>query len=497
MNQLLVIFLLFTPIIGILLLCLTRNNQTRIIRMIGVLATIPSVIIALSLFLEKLGGASLKKYEVVANWFQLGHESNEFIFEVAFELGLDGFSVAMLVMTAVISCLAAIIATKIQSGAKNFYILLLLLEVGMLGVFLAQNLVLFFIFFEITLVPAFFLIGKWGFEKSRKAAFRFLIFNGIGSVFLLFVIVMLLAKLGTTNYTQVAQLIASGVIEETLLMGLFICLMISLAVKLPVFPLHSWLVDVHKEAPIPVVMIHAGILLKIGAYGMIKFGLGLFPEQFKQLAFVLIILGVVNFIYGAYIALHQTDYRLVLAYGSISHMGIVLFGIAALNEAGLQGAMFQIISHGMITALLFLVLGTIMERFGSADVFKLGGIAKGMPIASGFLLFGALASLGLPGLSGFISEFLVFVGLFNVYPIIAAIATLGIVLTAVYMLKATLKMTYGEANRSFKGIADMKRLELIPTIILSAFIIIIGVFPNVLANVLQETIQIILVGFGG
>lgn len=497
MNSLIIPIIIFTPLIGALLLLLINRAETEKIRWVGILATIPSVLFAVSLFIEKLNGASLAKYNILLDWFHFGHESNGFIFDIAFELGVDGLSVAMLVMTAVISTLAAIVATKVKSGAKNFYILLLLLEVGMLGVFSAQNLVLFFIFFEITLIPAFFLIGKWGFEGRRKAAFKFLIFNGIGSVFLLFVIVMLLSKIGTTNYAAIASVIQGGAISEAMAMGLFICLMISLAVKLPVFPLHSWLVDVHKEAPIPVVMIHAGILLKIGAYGMIKFGLGMFPNQFEQIAFVLIILGVVNFIYGAYIALNQTDYRLVLAYGSISHMGIVLFGIAALNEMALQGAMFQIVSHGIITALLFLILGTIVERFGTADGEKLGGIAKGMPIASGFLLFGALASLGLPGLSGFISEFMAFAGLFEVYPWIGAVGTLGIVLTAVYMLRATLKITYGSAHRDFAGIVDMSKLELVPTVILSALIIVIGVYPNILANVLQETIQIILLGFGG
>ena len=262
--------------------------------------------------------------------------------------------------------LAAIASIYIKKEWKGYFILFLLLEVGMLGVFAAENLVLFFLFFEITLVPTFFLIGKWGYFEKEKAAFSFLIYNGIGSAILLIVIIVLFAKTGTSNMSILAALMASdspqllSAFSDPLKMGLFIALLIAFGVKLPIFPLHTWMVRVHVQAPTPIVMIHSGILLKIGAYGLIRIILGIFPEQFRELAGFIALLGVINLLYGAFLAFVQDDFKMVLAYSSISHMGIVLIGLGALNEAGIQGAIFQVVSHGLISALLFFLSGCLL-----------------------------------------------------------------------------------------------------------------------------------------
>jgi NADH-quinone oxidoreductase subunit M len=257
------------------------------------------------------------------------------------------------------------------------------------------------------------------------------------------------------------------------------------------------MLKVHVEASPSVVMIHSGILLKIGAYGLIRFGLGLFPAEFEKLSVMIAILGVINLLYGAYLAFIQTDFKMVLAYSSISHMGIVLIGLAAMNAAGIQGAIFQMVSHGLISALLFFLVGVLYERTDTSLIENLGGMAKGMPLAAGFLLAGALASLGLPGMSGFVSEFMAFLGLFKEMPVIAAVGTIGIIMTAAYLLRAVLGMTYGKAHREFTGVPDLKGVEFVPVVVLMLLIVVIGVFPSVLSSPLHSTLEAIMLGMGG
>ena len=223
----------------------------------------------------------------------------------------------------------------------------------------------------------------------------------------------------------------------------------------------------------------------------------MFPEQFESFAVLIAVLGVVNLLYGAFLALIQDDFKMVLAYSSISHMGIVLIGLGALNEAGLQGAIFQVVSHGLIAALLFFLVGVFYERLGTTIISKLGGMAKGLPITAGFILAAAMASLGLPGMSGFVSEFMAFLGLFKELPVLAAIGALGIILTAVYLLRAVLAMTFGKAHREFRGTPDMKPVEYVPAIVLTGLIIMIGVYPSVLSMPLETTLETIMLGLGG
>jgi NADH-quinone oxidoreductase subunit M len=310
---------------------------------------------------------------------------------------------------------------------------------------------------------------------------------------------ILFAKTGTTNIEMLTQIMSDPNVPLSgdLKLGLLIALLIAFGVKLPIFPLHSWMLRVHVQAPPSIVMIHSGILLKIGAYGLIRFGMGIFPEQFETLAVLLAILGVINLLYGAFLAFIQTDFKMVLAYSSISHMGIVLIGLAAMNEAGVQGAIFQVVSHGLISALLFFLVGAFYERTDTSLMENLGGMAKGMPIASGFLLAGALASLGLPGMSGFVSEFMAFLGLFEEMPWIAAVGTIGIIMTAVYLLRAVLGITYGQSHREFTGVLDLKGVEFIPVVVLMALIVLIGVIPSVLSSPLQATLETIMLGLGG
>lgn len=501
MNEFFLSILVFSPLLGIFVLAFLPKTQESSIKLVGFLATLPALVLSIVAF---IGGAeNVKQYNVQFNWIHFGNFAEQGLFKIDYELGLNGFSLVLIVLTAVLSTLAAIASIHIKKEWKGYFMLFLLLEVGMLGVFAAQNLILFFIFFEITMIPMFFLIGKWGYFEKEKAAYSYLIYNGLGSAILLIVIMILFARTGTSNIEALAQLMAVenpatiSPFSESLKFGLLIALLIAFGVKLPIFPLHTWMLRVHVQAPPSIVMLHSGILLKIGAFGLIRFGMGIFPEQFKSVAVILAVLGVVNLLYGAFLAFRQTDFKMVLAYSSISHMGIVLIGLGALNEAGIQGAIFQVVSHGLISALLFFLVGVFYERFHTSTIGNLGGMAKGMPITAGFLLAGALGSLGLPGMSGFVSEFMAFLGLFEEMPVLAAIGCIGIIMTAVYLLRAVLGVTYGKAHREFAGITDMKSVEFVPVLVLTALIVLIGVYPSVLSEPLQATLETIMLGLGG
>ncbi|MBU8881073.1 NADH-quinone oxidoreductase subunit M [Bacillus sp. FJAT-29790] len=494
--------LVFSPLLGVLVLSFIPAMKESVIKTVGFVATLPALVLSLAAFFQYRAGASLDSFNESVRWIQFG-DPNRLgdLFSIKYELGVDGFSLIMIVLTAILSTLAAIASMYIKKEWKGYFMLFLLLEVGMLGVFAAENLILFFIFFEITLIPTFFLIGKWGYFEKEKAAFSFLIYNGLGSAVLLIVIMVLFARTGTANIDALTMIIASDggdlVLSAGVKMGLLISLLIAFGVKLPIFPLHSWMVRVHVQAPPSIVMLHAGILLKIGAYGLIRFGMGIFPEQFQSLAVFLAVLGVINLLYGAFLALIQTDFKMVLAYSSISHMGIVLIGLGALNEAGIQGAIFQVVSHGLIAALLFFLVGVFYERVGTSNIKNLGGLAKGMPITAGLLLVGAMASLGMPGMSGFVSEFMAFLGLFKEMPVLAAVGALGIILTAVYLLRAVLAITYGKAGREFAGITDIRKTEWVPALVLVGLIVLIGVYPSVLSEPLTSTLETIMLGIGG
>ncbi|MEH7074355.1 NADH-quinone oxidoreductase subunit M [Neobacillus drentensis] len=493
--------LVFSPLLGIVVLAFMPKTAEKAIKAVGFLATLPALLLALAAYLHFQFGKDLADFSVSAKWIQFhGINVSEPYYSVYYELGLSGFQLLLVVLTAIVATLSAIAAAKfVKKEWKGYFMLFLLLEIGMLGVFTAENLILFFIFFEITLIPTFFLIGKWGYFEKEKAAYSFLIYNGLGSAILLIVIMILFAKTGSTNIDYLTQLMAKpdAPLSSDLKMGLFIGLLLAFGVKLPIFPLHSWMLKVHVQAPPSVVMIHSGILLKIGAYGLIRFGMGIFPEQFETLSVLIAVLGVVNLLYGAFLAFIQTDFKMVLAYSSISHMGIVLIGLAAMNEAGVQGAIFQVISHGLISALLFFLVGILYERTDTSLIGNLGGMAKGMPIAAGFLLAAGMASLGLPGMSGFVSEFMSFLGLFKEMPVIAAVGTLGIIMTAAYLLRAVLGITYGKAHREFTGVLDLKGVEFVPVLVLMLLIVVIGVFPSVLSAPLQTTLETIMLGIGG
>lgn len=520
--------IVFSPLLGIVALLFIPKRNGRALKTTAIVATLIPLLLAALLYADFQQDTADMQYKEDVNWIHVplnkdvGDVSGakQFYYEFNYTVAIDGLSLPLVFLTALVTAMAALASVHIKKRWKAFYIWFLLLEIGMFGVFMARDLFLFFLFFELTLIPMFFLIGIWGYAEREKAANKFLIYNGIGSAIMLLAFFIIVNTAGFTMQTagDATTFLYSGnleVIAKNLFTDasafvhagpdqfpgnpfymsgamkwtLFLMLLVAFGIKLPIFPFHTWMLKVHTEANPAVVMIHSGILLKMGAYGLLSFGIMLFPEQAKAAALAIAILGVINILYGAVLALRQTDFKLILAYSSISHMGIVLLGLAAFNEIGLKGAIFQLVSHGLISALLFLLVGSLYERTETTEVRKLGGLAAALPFMCGILMLAGMASLGLPLLSGFISEFLAFLGLFETMPVVTVIGALGIILTAVYVLRGVLKVSYGPISEAHRDIRDARLIEAVPMITLAAFIVLIGVYPSVLSEPLQQTVS--------
>ncbi len=516
-----------TPLLGILVLLCLPKHQGQWIKTVAIVTTLIPLGLSAWLYVKFNSNLGGMQFNESLPWITIPldretqslSQMTSFFFEFNYKLAVDGLSLPLVFLTALVGTMAALASIYIKKRWKSYFIWFLLLETGMFGVFMAQDLFLFFVFFELTLIPMFFLIGIWGFLDRERAANKFLIYNGLGSAIMLIAFLILVSTAGFTlsvSESNTPSIHYSGdlnVITENLFQNaqsyvnqsdlddnvfflsdmmkgtLFLMMLVAFGIKLPLFPFHTWMLKVHTEAPPSIVMIHSGILLKMGAYGLIRFGILLFPEQAVGWATVLAVLGVINILYGAVLAFVQKEFRLILAYSSISHMGLVLLGIAAFNTTGMEGAVFQLVSHGLISALMFLIVGAIYERTRTTQLDELGGLAKSVPFISGILLVAGMASLGLPGLSGFISEFLVFLGLFKTMPIVTAVAALGIILAAVYVLRGVLSLTYGPLKPGLPDMRDARFMEAVPMITLLAFIIALGVYPSILSEQLHQTVS--------
>ncbi|MBN6187050.1 NADH-quinone oxidoreductase subunit M [Aneurinibacillus sp. BA2021] len=498
--------LTFSPLLGVLLLAFVPRSLPGTVKALGILATLVPLVLAVMLYVNF--NSTAEGLQLVQQWSWIHIPVAEQSIPIKFEVGVDGLSMPLLLLTTVIATMASIAGLTINKRWKEFYILFLIVEMGMLGVFASANLFQFFIFFEFTIIPMFFLMGIWGYEDREKASIKFLLYNGVGSAIMLIVFVALFILLGTLNIEEIRQLLTDpmsprnvpnmpGFIPDTLRFGLFFALLLAFAIKIPIVPFHTWMLKAYQEAHPAVIMISSGVLIKIGGYALIRMNAGFFPEWMNALSTLIAVLGVINILYGAVLAFAQDELKQMLAYSSVSHMGIVLLGLAAMNAEGFQGAIFQMVSHGLIAALMFYMVALIHERTGTSNIRELGGLAKSMPVISGIFLTAMMASAGLPGMSGFISEFLSFVGLFGAKPIIAAVGALGIILTAVYLLRATLGTTFGPIQQKYESLSDAQAIEIVPMVVLLSLVILIGVYPAVLSEPLQTTLQNIVPRIGG
>ncbi|MFV1971961.1 MAG: NuoM family protein, partial [Acidimicrobiia bacterium] len=423
--------LILLPLVGAVIVGLLPTRRTELVYPIALGMSIPPLAVALYVlwnFTAGDGGFQFAENIVLVEPFG-----------ISWTLAVDGISLFMVVLTALLFPISIAASRSITDRAKSYMVLMLILETGVLGVFLALDLFVFFAFFEVVLIPMYMLIAMWGSENREYASLKFVLFTAVGSAYLLASIIVLgvltgdqLGTLANFDFRNMLQVELSSTTE----LALFVGFAIAFAIKVPLFPFHTWLPDAHTEAPTAGSVLLAGVLLKMGTYGFLRFNLTLFPEAAVDLAIPLAILGVIGVVYGAAVAIVQPDIKRLIAYSSVSHMGFIILGTFALTTQGLSGSVVLMISHGLTTGALFLLIGMIYERTHTRKISDYGGLAKVMPVYAGIFLFSAFASAGLPGLSGFIGEFTILIGAYLTLPVLTIIAGLGVILAAIYLLWA-------------------------------------------------------------
>jgi NADH-quinone oxidoreductase subunit M len=479
------VLMTFFPLVGVLVLVFLAPQQKNAMRWTAMGASL--VTFALSLWVLVLFDPTKADNMLVQqSWFRLAGVPIQFL------MGVDGLSILMVLLTTFLTPIAILSTWKaVEEQVKGFMIFFLLLEVGMLGVFLALDLVLFYIFWEFTLIPMYFLIGVWGGKNRIYAAVKFFLFTMAGSVLMLLAILYLGLQAG--SFSQ-PELVANRSLFAGAQMLLFLAFGIAFAIKVPVFPLHTWLPDAHVEAPTAGSVILAGVLLKMGAYGFLRFNLPLFPQASIQAAPIVAILAIIGILYGGAVAFAQKDIKKLVAYSSVAHLGFVMLGIFALNPQGLAGGILQMVNHGLSTGALFLLVGMIYERRHTREMDSYGGLWKVMPIYAGISLVVVLSSVGLPGLNGFVGEFTILLGAFGskVFgsPWYAGIATLGVILAAVYLLKMFEKTFLGPITKEEnKNLKDMNLREIITMVPLLVLIFWLGIYPQPFFNLINPAVE--------
>jgi NADH-quinone oxidoreductase subunit M len=398
---------------------------------------------------------------------------------IRFTLDADGLSASMLVLTALLTVVAMGVSwSSIHSRAREFFILLLVLETGMLGVFAAFDLFLFYLFWELTLIPMVFIIGLWGGPRRVYSAVKFLIYTMGGSLFMLAAIIFVAIKTQSFDYYLVRDYLRiAGLPEETMRL-LFLAFTISFAVKVPMFPLHTWLPDAHVEAPTAGSVILAGVLLKMGGYGLARFSIPFFPQAAHHYAGLMMVLGVVGIVFGAFMAMTQGDIKRLIAYSSVSHMGFVVFGLFSFKHNAVQGALLEMVNHGLSTGALFMLVGMIYDRTHRRGVEDFGGLASKMPVFAAAFMIATLSSIGLPGLNGFVGELLILLGGYAADPLLTAVAGSGVILGAVYMLRLYRNVFFGEVRAGYlDSVQDLTAAEKLSLAPIVALIFALGVVP--------------------
>jgi NADH-quinone oxidoreductase subunit M len=398
-------------------------------------------------------------------------------------------------LTTLLTLIAIVTSWDVRDNLKQYFAILFIAELGMLGVFAAQDLILFYVFFEITLIPMYLLVGIWGDENRRQAAIKFFIYTFLGSTVMLagFLAFGILA-----DSFAMASLNAGGGLSRTAQVAIAAPILFGLLVKVPAVPLHGWLLDVYVSSPISTNVVLSGILPKLGTYGLIRIAIPLLPQGVEPFLPFLAVLGVVNILYGSFVAFLQPDLKALVAYSSIGTLGFILLGAASGNALGLNGAVFQQVSHGLYSALLFILVGVIAARTGTRRISELGGLASRMPWAGGLLALGALAAMGLPGLAVFVSEFLSVMGGYEAFPVQGVLAALGIIFSAMYLLYMLARVIFGPIERpAYEGISDAGPVEMAAIVPLAALLLVLGIFPALLISVQRPAVDAILSAIGG
>jgi NADH-quinone oxidoreductase subunit M len=417
---------------------------------------------------------------------------------IHYHLGVDGISLWLVLLTTFLVPLSVIISWRsVHDRVQEFFVLMLALETGMIGVFMALDMFLFYVFWEAALIPMALLIGIWGHERRVYAAVKFFLYTMIGSVFMLAAIIWLYVKTGTFDYVRIHAAIAGGKIPnfENAALWLFLGFFIAFAVKVPLFPLHTWLPDAHVEAPTAGSVLLAGVLLKMGTYGLLRFNVALFPYEARRQAPWIVALAIIGIIYGALVAMVQPNLKKLVAYSSVSHLGFVVLGIFSFTVAGTDGAIYQMLNHGVSTGALFMLVGILYERRHTFEIAEFGGLATPMPVYATFFLFITLSSIGLPLMNGFVGEFLVLSGSFQANAWYGVMAATGVIWSACYMLWMYKRVFYGtvtnRANAALPDMSSRERLALWPT---AVFALVMGVASPLWMNAIEPAARAALTG---
>jgi NADH-quinone oxidoreductase subunit M len=486
--------IIFLPMLGAAVIAFIPGLSGRVIKWLSALFTFIPLALSCYLFaiFDRASGAI--QFEEKLSWIPA--------INAHYHLGVDGISLPLVILMALLGFLVVLISWKVDLRPKEYFAWLLLLEASILGVFCSLDLLLFFLFWEIEVIPMYFLISIWGTGRKEYSAIKYVVYTLFGSAFMLAGILSLYFATGSLSMVDIAQGGLAMIQSAMPVAAIFWLLLIGFAVKLPVFPLHTWLPDAHTDAPTAVSVVLAGALLKMGGYGMIRICVSIFPQVAQQFAIILIVLAVVNVLYGAAVTLRQTDLKRLIAYSSVSHMGYVLLGIFALGQVSLVGATLQMFSHGIITGLLFAMAGLVMHNSKERDLRKLGGLARQMPIIAVVFSVAGLASLGLPTTSGFAAEFLVFVGSFTSTAVAGIklwtiLGVLGVVITAGYILWMLQRVFYGPPLDKFNKTKDADILERVYMFVLVAVIMLVGIYPAILTDIIKAGVMPVMGFLGG
>ncbi len=482
--------IVFLPVVGLVIIALLPKPQPRTIKLVALAFTLASFALSLvvfCLFDRSAGAIGQIQFEEKLSWISA---INAF-----YHLGVDGLSLPLVILMTFLGVLAVLVSWNIKLRPKEYFIWLLLLETSILGVFCSLDLVLFFLFWELELIPMYFLILIWGSGRKEYSAIKYVIYTLVGSAMMLAGILSIYFTTGSLNMMELAGLAAARPFIP--LAAMFFLLLVGFAIKLPVVPLHTWLPDAHTDAPTAVSVILAGALLKMGGYGMIRLCVTIFPEVALHYAPLLVAFAVVSVLYGAAVTLRQKDLKRLIAYSSVSHMGYVLLGIFALSQVSLTGATLQMFSHGIITGLLFAMVGLVYDKSHERNLDNLGGLARQMPVIVVVFSIAGLASLGLPGTSGFAAEFITFVGSYSSAAVegirlYTILGVFGIVLTAGYILWMLQRVFYGPPLDKFSGVPDANNIEKVCIFSFVGAIMLVGIYPAILTDVIKLGVEPIM-----
>jgi len=479
-------YLVFAPLVGLIVLLFINRDRHAAIRWVSTVFSFISLVLTLIVLADYDWSTAAMQFTEQHQWIPaIGAQ---------YLMGVDGISVPMLVLTGLLSVVAVIISFNITKRVKEYFVFLLLLETGMMGVFVSLDFFLFYIFWEVMLVPMYFLIGVWGGSRREYAAIKFFLYTLFGSIFMLVAILVLYFTsdphtLNMLELTEVGPTFARGI-----QIFAFVFFFIAFAIKVPVWPFHTWLPDAHVEAPTAISIILAGVLLKMGTYGMLRVSWPMLPQGIRYFSIPIAILGIIAIIYGALVSMAQKDLKKLVAYSSVSHMGYCMMALGAYTSVtALSGCMFQMVSHGLITGALFLLVGVLYDRAHTREIAAFGGLGKKLPVYTAIMTLFCMASLGLPGMSGFISEFMIFIGSFPSFPVMVGIAVLGVVLTAAYILRMVQRVFLGEFDAAkWGGLTEINLREILAVAPLAVLTIFIGVYPKPLSELMQATLQNII-----